>query len=255
MLKKIKNLITGTDVTQRADSPFTYTLRYSQRATRVRIIVSSDKVEVVAPVKVSAHRIQQFVNEKQQWILSALAKVAAKSQQHKSLAPVFYQDGAEIAYLGASYRLTIRPTTLKRLKIEFSGEFIAYVPEALLIREHSEEIKAALAVWMKKQAKLHVERLVNQHADKKQLFPRTINIRTQKSRWGSCGIHNDIQINWLLVMAPIEVLEYVVVHELCHIQVRNHSSHFWALVAHHLPDYQSQRHWLRQHGSHLMRGL
>ncbi|MGZ8191609.1 MAG: M48 family metallopeptidase [Methylococcaceae bacterium] len=241
---------------QRSDLPFSYTLRYSQRSTRVRIIVSADKVEVVAPVKVSAHRIQQFVYEKQQWILSALSKIASKVQLNEiPLTPVLYHDGAEIAYLGASYRLTIRPTTLKRLKIEFSDEFVAYIPEALLIREHSEDIKAALIVWMKKQAKLHVERLVNQHADKKQLFPRTINIRTQKSRWGSCGIHNDIQINWLLTMAPMEVLEYVVVHELCHIQVRNHSSHFWALVAHHLPDYQSQRRWLRQHGSHLMRGL
>ena len=255
MLKKVKKLLAGTDMAQRDDLPFPYTLRYSQRATRVRIIVSVDKIEVVAPVKVSAHRIQQFVNEKQQWILSALAKVAAKNQQHKTLTPVLYHDGAEIAYLGVSYRLTVKPSTLKRIKIEFSGEFFVYVPESLLIREHSEGIKAALAVWMKKQAKLQVEQLVKRHAEKKQLFPRTINIRTQKSRWGSCGIHNDIQINWLLIMAPVEVLEYVVVHELCHIQEKNHSSHFWDLVAQHLPDYQNQRHWLKQHGSHLMRGL
>jgi predicted metal-dependent hydrolase len=236
--------------------PFSYTLRYSQRATRVRIIVSANQVEVVVPAKVSTHKIHQFMDEKQQWILAALAKMVAKNQVDAvSLLSVLSHDGAEVTYLGAKHRLIIKLTPLKELTIAFSCEFVAYVPEALLIKEHHEAIKTALIVWMKQQAKHHVERLVKDHTDKKQLVPRTINIRTQKSRWGSCGIHNDIQINWLLVMAPIEVLEYVVVHELCHIQEKNHSRHFWALVALHLPDYQSQRRWLKQHGSQLMHSL
>ncbi|MDD5272957.1 MAG: M48 family metallopeptidase, partial [Methylovulum sp.] len=97
-----------------------------------------------------------------------------------------------------------------------------------------------------------VMQLTHQHGAKRQLLPRSVIIKTQKSRWGSCGIHNDININWLLIMAPPEVLEYVVVHELCHIQVRNHSAQFWALVAEHLPDYQSPRQWLKQQGGDLM---
>ena len=85
--------------------------------------------------------------------------------------------------------------------------------------------------------------------------PRTLNIKNQKSRWGSCGIHNDIQINALLIIAPPAVLEYVVVHELCHIQICNHSPQFWALVADHLPDYKTPHHWLKQHGNRLMQGF
>jgi predicted metal-dependent hydrolase len=108
---------------------------------------------------------------------------------------------------------------------------------------------------MKQRSKQHVEQLVRQHADKKQLFPQAVRIKTQKSRWGSCGIRNDININWLLIMAPPEVLEYVVVHELCHIRVRNHSIHFWALVGEHLPDYKRHRYWLKKHGNSLMKGL
>ncbi|WP_432745047.1 SprT family zinc-dependent metalloprotease [Methylobacter sp. G7] len=216
------------------------------------------KVEVVAPVKVAEHKIHQFVQSKREWIVRALAKIAAKSQQHKTLAPAVYGHGAEIPYQGVSYKLAVRPTKLKRIKIEFSQEFIefiAHVPDALMIKDHSAEIKEALIRWMKKESKSQVEQLVNRHAEKKQLFPQTIKIKTQKSRWGSCGIHNDININWLLIIAPLEVLEYVVVHELCHIKIRNHSAHFWALVAEHLPDYQSRRYWLKKHGSSLMMGL
>lgn len=217
--------------------------------------MTSGKVEVVAPAKVAEHRIHQFVQAKQQWIVQALAKIAAKTYQHKTLAPAVYGHGAEIPYQGASYKLAVKPTKLKRIKIEFYREFTAHVPDALMAKDHGAEIREALIRWMKKESKSQVEQLVNRHAEKKQLFPQAIKIKTQKSRWGSCGIHNDININWLLIIAPPEVLEYVVVHELCHIKVRNHSAHFWALVAEHLPDYQSRRHWLKKHGSSLMMGL
>ncbi len=171
------------------------------------------------------------------------------------MAPAIYGHGAEIPYQGVTHKLAVRSTKLKRIKIEFSQEFIAHVPDALMIKDHGAEIKEALIRWMKKESKIQVERLVKQHALKKQLFPQTIKIKTQKSRWGSCGINNDININWLLIIAPPEVMEYVVVHELCHIKVRNHSAHFWALVAEHLPDYQSRRLWLKKHGGSLMMGL
>ncbi|HEY8096527.1 MAG TPA: SprT family zinc-dependent metalloprotease [Methylobacter sp.] len=213
---------------------------------------------MVAPLKVADRQIHQFVQSKQQWIVQALDKIAAKSRQHKTLAPSVYGHGAEIPYQGASYKLAVRPTKLKRIKIEFSQEFIefiAHVPEVLLTKDHSGEIKEALIRWMKKESKIQVEQMVKQHAERKQLFPQTIKIKTQKSRWGSCGIHNDININWLLIIAPPEVMEYVVVHELCHIKVRNHSAHFWALVAEHLPDYQNRRHWLKKYGGSLMMGL
>ena len=108
---------------------------------------------------------------------------------------------------------------------------------------------------MKKQLLLEVTQRVKQHTAKHQLVPRTLNIKNQKSRWGSCGIHNDIQINALLIIAPPAVLEYVVVHELCHIQIRNHSPQFWALVADHLPDYKTPHHWLKKHGNRLMQGF
>lgn len=233
--------------------PFNYAIRRSSRATKVRIVVTVDKVEVVAPVKTAEKQIHQFVATQQQWIIVALSKVAERQSQN--LAPVCYGEGTTIIYLGESYSLTLQASELKRIKIEFTNVFIAFIPKNLIAGNHSEVIKLALINWMKKQLQLEVTYWVKQHADKHQLFPRTINIKSQKSRWGSCGIHNDIQINVLLIMAPREVLEYVVVHELCHIQVRNHSAQFWALVAEHLPNYKTPHRWLKQHGNRLMQGF
>ncbi len=232
--------------------PFIYTIRRSLRATKVRIIVRASQVEVVAPVKVAEKQIHQFVSAQQQWIVSALTKAA---EQQQPVTPVFYGEGTTIIYLGESYLLTLKSSTLKRVKIEFTHTFIAFIPDTLIVTNHSEAIKIALMNWMKKQLLREVAHWVKQHAHKHQLFPRTINIRNQKSRWGSCGIHNDMQINMLLIMAPPAVLEYVVVHELCHIQVRNHSPQFWALVAEHLPDYKNPHRWLKQHGGRLMQGF
>ena len=235
--------------------PFNYTIRRSQRASNTRIIVSHEKVEVVAPLRVAERSIHQFVYAKQQWIIFALAKVAAKSHSAQKLASGFDGDNAQILFQGRHYSFNAQPTKLKRVQIQFSDGFNLAVPETLPIDKHHDAIKAALTQWMKNQAGIKVAQLVDIHAKRKQLYPRSIIIKTQKSRWGSCGIHNDININWLLMMAPPEVIEYVVVHELCHIQVRNHSANFWALVAEHLPGYQQQRRWLKQHGVTLMQGL
>lgn len=166
-----------------------------------------------------------------------------------------YKEGAMIPYLGEYWSLTRATTKLKRVKIEFDEGFKAHVPMSLASDIIESEIRRALTKWLRNSAHTQVQAIVNKHQEKHQLRPRSIRIKTQKSRWGSCGIHNDININWLLILAPSVILEYVVVHELCHIQQRNHSARFWALVATHLPDYKQQRLWLHNHGCVLMKGL
>lgn len=217
--------------------------------------MSADKVEVVGPLQVTDRQIQQFVTTKQQWILQALQKMQTRTTHPTGFAPAVYQAGAEVVYQGQSCLLAVQPSKLKTIKIEFNGQLLAHIPQALLEGDYSLALKNAVTRWLKKQALLKVQQLVQQHGQKKQLWPRSLSIKTQKSRWGSCGIHNDVHMNWLLIMAPPEVLEYVVVHELCHIQVRNHSQHFWALVTEHLPNYKQARQWLKKNGAGLMASL
>ncbi|MBQ7933422.1 MAG: M48 family metallopeptidase [Lachnospiraceae bacterium] len=79
----------------------------------------------------------------------------------------------------------------------------------------------------------------------------TLSIRDQKSRWGSCSSRGTLSFNYRLIFAPSRVLDYVVVHELCHLTHMNHSKDFWSLVARVMPDYKQQKHWLRDHGQEL----
>lgn len=236
-----------------ANLPFSYSIRRSPRVSRMRITVTPDKIEVVAPPKVAEALLHQFVNDKQQWILQARQKVAGNNRPAAFPLPATYGEGTPIPYRGGQYPLRLVRYPNKRVKISFNGELTAQIPAHLPPEAHSAALKPALVAWLKQQARQHVGQALEHHTATQQLIPQSVLIKTQKSRWGSCGIHNDININWLLIMAPPEVLEYVVVHELCHIQIRNHSAQFWALVAEHLPGYQSQRQWLKQQGGELLR--
>ena len=210
---------------------FSYQIRRSERAKNARIVVSPSKVEVVVPLRMAENVIHGFVQDKQSWVIRTMEKLKHREQTLESFAPAKFVQDAEIPFRGDKFTLSIGSTKLKKIKIEFDNQFNAFIPVALLNTDYEQPIRDALIRWMKKRALVDAEVYVQHHADQMQNFPRSVRIKNQKSRWGSCGINNDINLNWLLVLAPPEVFEYVVVHELCHIQVRNHSADFWRLVA------------------------
>jgi predicted metal-dependent hydrolase len=239
------------------ETPLLYSLRRSERAKNTRIVIKPGKIEVVAPPKVSERRIKAFVEAQQDWIRAAVKRIADRVQAVPTLAPAHYADGACIPFQGRQIPLQIKPTAAKTIRIQLyiDTTFIVYLPTGIARQQSSELIRLALIRWMKNQARQQASALIERHARQFGLFPRSLRIKTQKSRWGSCGPQNDINLNWLLMLAPPSALEYVVVHELCHIKHKNHSKDFWLLVAEHFPDYQQQRRWLKQHGAGLMQGL
>jgi predicted metal-dependent hydrolase len=94
--------------------------------------------------------------------------------------------------------------------------------------------------------------LAEEEAERLGVTYRRIRIGGQRTLWGSCSARGTLSFNWRLVLAPFEALDYVVVHELCHLQVPDHSSRFWALVERHRPGWREQRAWLREHGPELL---
>jgi len=236
-----------------------YRIRRSARAKRARIIVTAEKIEVVAPLRMPEKQIHQFVAAKQAWLELAKHKVQRHVDSIARFSPTEYKEGAMVPYQGERYALAIKSSQNKQIKITFEQDFIAYVPESFLAKLSSEElsdhIRRAFIHWMAQMAAKKSALYIDKYAALYQLSPRSITIKEQKSRWGSCGIHNDINLNWLLILAPAEVLEYVAIHELCHIQERNHSAAFWLLVAKQCPNYKLHRGWLKQHGASLMLGL
>jgi len=106
------------------------------------------------------------------------------------------------------------------------------------------------------QARLAARKLVStlarEEAERIGVEYRRIRIGGQRTLWGSCSSRGTLSFNWRLVLAPPDVLDYVVVHELCHLRVPNHSRQFWALVEQHRPSWRRQRHWLRENGPELL---
>lgn len=235
-----------------------YRIRRSARATRLRIVVKADGVELVAPVRMPESQIHHFAQSQHDWIRRAQQRVHAKNQKAlQGFAPEEYVDGVALPFQNQELVLRLGLHSNKRLSIEGinSSTLLIKLPENIHGAARQKAIRSALEKWLKQQAQFQVDEIVKQHAPRFNLQPRSIRIKTQRSRWGSCGPHNDINLNWLLMLAPAAALEYVVVHELCHIRHKNHSADFWGLVAQHLPDYQQQRQWLKQNGQRLMLGL
>jgi predicted metal-dependent hydrolase len=119
-------------------------------------------------------------------------------------------------------------------------------PRLRLDPRHISEIEARLAV------RELVAMLIDEEAPAIGVEPARVQIRDQRSRWGSCSTRGTLSFNWRLVLAPFDVLDYVVVHELCHLREPNHSSRFWKLVEQRRPDWRAQRDWLHEHGPELL---
>jgi len=105
--------------------------------------------------------------------------------------------------------------------------------------------------WYKERAGEVISRRVQEYAQKYNFMPRQVKINSARTRWGSCSSNGTLNFTWRLVMAPLEVIDYVVIHELSHLRVRDHSRKFWKVVEAVDPEYKKKRKWLRENGDKL----
>ncbi len=218
--------------------------------------MTTEKIEVVAPLRVSERKIHDFVKLQHDWVVAARDKVEKSRQTVKEIAPEVYKEGVQVPFQGETKRIQLKFVASKKIKITCEQQVFTIELATDRLKENNHAlIRLALIDWMKNQAVKEMASIIDEYAEKYNLYPRRIRVKSQKSRWGSCGIHNDINLNWLLILTPPKVMEYVVIHELCHIQERNHSSDFWALVEKYCPDYKEHRLWLKQNGRSVMQGL
>lgn len=217
-----------------------YSIRFSKRAKRLSIRVTPESVEAIAPQDYPRDRIDTFVRNKRQWIYRKVEGMVELDEKSRFRWPDRFVTGAKIPFHGRNMRLSVTTEDIYDIRISYRNGFFVEKP-----RETTDaEIKAALEKWLGFRLKDEVRDLIEHYAPLLNVMPGPVTITTLKTRWGSCGKNGDIRINWLLAMAPKPVLEYVVVHELCHLRHRNHSREFWSLVASSLPDYPMQKSWL-----------
>jgi len=210
----------------------------SKRKSIAIIIDMDGKVIVRAPYKASTKQINNFINDKKDWIRSKKKK-AEKLPRSRPKEFIF---GEEFLFLGHPYLLEIvdEQTTPLILNERF-----------LLSRSALPNPKDVFTKWYKKQAKKVITDRVSKFAQEFNFEFQRIRITSAKTRWGSCGSKGSLNFTWRLVMAPQSVIDYVVVHELVHIKVKNHSKEYWQQVEKIMPDYKLQKTWLNDNGQLL----
>jgi len=219
-----------------------YTLIRSRRKTVALIVQGSGSLVVRAPLRLARRTIDQFVASKAEWIDKHRQAVKA----HPEAPPAHRYAASELFwFLGQRYPLEIVPSTAAPLLELKDGKFrlaARAVPRAAAVFE----------TWYRRQARLVLSERVALRAAFHMLTVSGLRISSARTRWGSCSSRGSLSFTWRLVLAPMEVVDYVIVHELAHLQVHNHSPAFWKEVASLMPDYAPRKQWLKLNGRILI---
>ncbi len=213
----------------------------SARRTLALHIGRDGSVTVRAPLRTSDAAVRRMIDEHAEWIRAKTAEMRAKLAERP---PRTYAAGERFPFRGRSHRLHVVPGAGTALRFEEERGFV--LAERLLPRA-----KDLFEAWYRREAKRACIERAAACAERMGLRHSKVAVREARTRWGSCGPDGSLSFNWKLVMAPPEVLEYVVIHEIAHLQHRNHSKRFWNLVATHCPWWRQARLWLNRHGHTL----
>jgi len=211
-----------------------YHLIRSSRRT-VALIIRNGNLIVRAPRRADLAEIERFIRAKQGWIQKHLAKAANRQSPKKK-----YQDGEKFWFLGQEYPLHI--TDDYRSKLFYDGD------QFILSQFQIHKAKSLFENWYRVQAKKILAERAIFFADKMGLLYKKITITGANTRWGSCSGKGTVNFSWRLIMAPLEIVDYVTVHELAHLAHHNHSKSFWLYVKNYYPDYKSAKNWLKEKG-------
>ncbi|QNF27999.1 M48 family metallopeptidase [Metabacillus elymi] len=215
-----------------------FDIKYKKRTSMGIYIDPFGNVEVQAPKGTPIESVLQLLEEKWDWI-----QQKSKEMKDRALGPnvKVYDHGESFLYLGNAYPIQIYlDINIKQDHVVFEGDSLhIYVKQV-----EDEKIKQALKRFYYQQCKALVERSVQSFQSNFKIKPRSIRISDNKRTWGTCDSKLQLTFNWRLAMAPQRVIDYVVVHEMCHMVHLNHDRSFWRLVGRIIPDYKEQENWL-----------
>jgi predicted metal-dependent hydrolase len=227
------------------DKTITYKIERKNRKTLGIKITNSREIIVSSPLHLSDEKVEEIIRGKANWIIEKLKTI-------KTLNPDKSSNLEILKFLGQEYKLNIYESAGSTIKVIFNkSEFQVFVPRSLK-DNRNEYTREALDKWYRIQAKGILEDRTIYYAEKLMVKPKRIVIKDQKTRWGSCSSKGNINYNYRIVMAPVNIIDYLVVHELCHLIELNHSQRFWNLVEGILPNYKESLAWLKHNGSGLI---
>jgi predicted metal-dependent hydrolase len=228
-----------------------YRIRRSERARRARILVDGDGVEVVVPRRFPLREVEPLVEEKRAWIERTLKRLR---ETEAELPAARLEDGGFVPYLGERLRLSVRVEPgRQRGHVARRGHVlrVALPADAERLLPSESALRDALVRWYRKRARAEVAPRLDAACARAGTSYARLQIRGQRTRWASCSSTGAMSFNWRLLLAPAEILDYVVEHEVAHLERLDHSPRFWRLLASRCPDWREHEAWLRRHGHAL----
>jgi predicted metal-dependent hydrolase len=223
-------------------SAIPYRIRRSPRARNARILVDAEGVEVVVPRRFPLRDIEPLVREKQAWIERTLQRIEIARREFP---PPRLEHGGEVPYLGERLALNVRRERGR------TRSHVRRVGAPLRGGRGEQPRRAARESWYRRRARVEVETRLDAAVARAGTRYTTLSIRGQRTRWASCSSSGAMSFNYCLLLAPAEILDYVVEHEVAHLELHDHSRRFWSLLAERYPEWRAREDWLRRHGHAL----
>lgn len=221
-------------------------IKHSTRRTTLGLRFYPDRIQVNAPASISRADILTLLAPKHQWLQRRLAEARARfgdRPEHR------YESGACMPYLGRDYPLEI--TLGNRTDVQLSGEVLQITLSRRGRRPQAARAQDALCRWYQQQALALLSDKSQALAAQCGLTVAEVKVKYTRSKWGHCTSRGQLQYNWLIVQAPMAIVDYLVAHEVSHLRHPNHSAAFWSQVAVLCPDYLAARRWLKNQGHRL----
>ena len=221
--------------------------RSTRRRKTVDITVDGAGVQVAAPQDTADEDVRAIVRRRAPWILAHASEALLEAP------PKGFVSGETLPYLGRNVRMVVVAGDVRSPEVRFDHWSLRItVPRDLSQGNRSGLIRQAVVAWYRQRAEARLATIVERWWPR---FgggdPYRLLIRDQRQRWGSCAPDGTLRFNWRVAMLKPDLAEYVVVHELAHLRVRNHSTEFWALLSMAMPDAQERRRRLREGGKAL----
>ncbi len=239
------------DHIQYGNRKIVFKVKRSNRRKTVGLYIDPEKGVIVhSPQFLRADEISEIVRKRAQWIIEKQKFVRNHSQLNSVKE---FVSGEAFPYLGKQYRLKVKKVALeKEASCKFvNGRLLVEIDRQLDGKRVKGIVKTALMKWYLERAEEKIPQRVKLYARQIGAWPERVEIRNYDRQWGSCSHNGIIRFNWKIITAPVTILDYVIVHELCHLIYPNHSAQFWQKIQTSIPNYKNRRNKLKEHSPRI----
>jgi predicted metal-dependent hydrolase len=227
-----------------------FQLRTSQKAKRIKIVVDLRGIQVIKTPLSTQHEVYMFLTSKSKWVYKHYHKFKEIREGKKERQ---FVSGERILYLGEWYQLEILMHAKNAVRINFlNTHFEMIIHPTFQEKENLYILQNALKKWYVHASHDYISKRLTDYCRLTNQTFHQFRVKEQKTRWGSCSKKKNLNFNWKLLMSPQFVVDYVILHEVCHLKYMNHSKDFWSMVERYMPEYKKAERWLKENGSSII---